>query len=188
VDSNNESTRFKDIKNYKTNMACVINSGYSLGCRDSVGGLEWVAISAYNSGTTYSIGTTFSVNSFSPTASFYKFEQFPEQGGSTQEGAFDNLNGTGFYTQNVTIILEKMDTATRAQFLVLTQARVRIIVKTQNGRYFLIGQVNGARASAGSAGPGTAFGDLAGFSITFEAKEPTPAVELEPVFAASLIV
>jgi len=169
-------------------MACVINSGYSLGCRDSVGGVEWVAISAYNTNTTYVTGTTFSVDSFSPTSSFFKYEQYTEQALSNQEGAFDNNNGTSFYTQTVTIILEKMDTATRAQFLVLTQARVRIIVKTQNGRYFLIGQVNGARASAGSAGPGQSLGDLAGFTLTFEAKEPTPAVELDPTFAESLIV
>jgi hypothetical protein len=169
-------------------MACVINSGYSLGCRDSVGGVEWVSISAHNTSTTYVTGTTYSVNSFSPTASFYKYEQYTEQALSSQEGAFDNNNGTSFYTQTVTITLEKMDTATRAQFLVLTQARVRIIVKTQNGRYFLIGQVNGARASAGSAGPGQALGDLAGFTLTFEAKEPEPAVELNPTFALSLVV
>jgi len=169
-------------------MACTINSGYSLGCRDSVGGIEYVAIASYDSSTQYTTGTTYSIDSFSPTASFYKFEQFVEQGLASQEGAFDNVNGTSFYTQTVTIVLEKMDTQTREQFLALTQARVRIIFKTQNGRYFLVGQVNGARASAGSAGPGQALGDLAGFTLTFEAKEPTPAVELEPTFAESLIV
>ena len=38
------------------------------------------------------------------------------------------------------ITLEKMDSATREQFLALTQARVRIIAKTQNGKYFLFGK------------------------------------------------
>ncbi len=168
-------------------MACNINSGYTLGCRDSVGGVQFVAIAEYDSSTSYSIGASASITNISPTASFYKFEQYTEQAVSNQEGSFDNNNGTTFFTQTVTIILEDMDTTTRDQFLALTQARVRIIVKTNDGKYFLIGKENGARSSAASAGPGQALGDLQGFSITFEAKEAEPAQEIESTYAESII-
>lgn len=168
-------------------MACVISSGYSLGCRDSVGGVEYIAISSYNDATTYTLGTASVITGISPTASFYKFEQYTEQASVTQEGQFNNETGTTHYVQTVTITLEKMDSATREQFLALTQARVRIIAKTQNGKYFLFGKVNGGRASAGTSGPGKAFGDLAGFTLTFELKEPEPANEVNAILAASII-
>ena len=168
-------------------MSCLINSGYSLGCRDSVGGIEYVAIASWESGVTYTTGTASIITGMSPTASFFLFEQYTEQALASQEGAFDNANGTAHYVQTITLVLEKMDAATREQFLVLTQARVRCIVKTQNGRYFLFGKVNGGRASAGSSGPGQAMGDLAGFTITLEFKEFEPADEMEAVLAESLI-
>lgn len=169
-------------------MACVFSSGYSLGCRDSVGGVEFIAISSYNSSTAYTLGTSSVITGISPTASFYKFEQYTEQASVTQEGQFNNETGTSHYVQTVTITLEKMDSATREQFLALTQARVRIIAKTQNGKYFLFGKVNGGRASAGSSGPGKAFGDLSGFTLTFEMKEVEPANEINAVLAESIIV
>ena len=67
-------------------MACVISSGYSLGCRDSVGGVEFIAISSYNDATTYTLGAASVITGISPTASFYKFEQYTEQASVTQEG------------------------------------------------------------------------------------------------------
>jgi len=169
-------------------MSCAISSGYSLGCRDSVAGVEYIAISSYNSAITYTLGTFSVIEGISPTSSFYKFEQYTEQASVTQEGQFNNETGTTHYVQTVTITLEKMDAVTREQFLALTQARVRIIAKTQNGKYFLLGKVNGGRASAGSSGPGKAFGDLAGFTLTFELKEPEPMNEVYETLALSLIV
>lgn len=169
-------------------MACIINSGYSLGCRDSVGGIEFIAISSYDSTTTYVTGTNSIVDSFSPTASFYKYEQYTESSSATQEGTYDNVNGTAFQTQTITLILEDMDSETREKFLALIQARVRVIVKTQTGRYFLFGKVNGGRASASTSGPGQSLGDLAGYNVTLEFKEPEPAIEVDATFAESLIV
>lgn len=170
-------------------MSCPILSGYTLGCRDSVGGIEYIAIASHNSATVYTATASSSeLISWAPTASFYKFEQYTEQGSGTQEGSYDNETGTGFVTQTITIVLEQMTTALRDQFLALTQARVRVIVKSQNGTYWLFGKVNGGRASASSSGPGKAMGDLAGFTLTLEFKEPEPATEIEETFALSLIV
>jgi hypothetical protein len=169
-------------------MACIINSGYTLGCRDNTGGIEFIAIANYNGPLTLTFGTCSLINSFAPTQSFYTFEQYTEQGLANQTGAFDNMNGTGHQVQNITFILEKMDACSREQFLALTQARVRAIVKTQNGKYFLFGFKNGGRASASTAGPGQALNDLSGYSITIEFKEPEPAFEIEETFALSIII
>lgn len=171
-------------------MSCTIDSGYSLGCRDQQGGVEFVAIATYASGTTYSTtdgGTHSAIDSISGTPTFYKYEQYTEQASSTQTGNFDNANGTTYFTQTVQLVLENMDTDTRNQFLALSKARVRIIIKTQTGKYWLIGKVNGARSSAAEAGPNQALADLAGFNITLEAMEPDPAQEVDATYAESII-
>jgi hypothetical protein len=169
-------------------MSCLINSGYTLGCRDSVGGVEYIAIAAHSSSTVYTYGTSSLITGMSPTQSFYKFEQYTEQAIASQEGGFDNNTGTSFTTQTITITLEQMDAATREQFVALTQARVRIIVKTQTGKYFLFGLKNGGRASASTSGPGQAMSDLTGFTLTFELKEPLPVNEMDSTLALSMIV
>lgn len=168
-------------------MACAISGGYSLGCRDNSGGIEYIAIASHSSSTTYTLGTQSLITGISPTASFYKFEQYTEQASASQEGQFNNETGTIHFVQTVTITLEKMDSATREQFLALTQARVRVIAKTQNGKYLLFGKVNGGRASAASSGPGKAYGDLSGFTLTFEFKESEPANEVQSSLATAII-
>ena len=169
-------------------MSCVISSGYTLGCRDSVGGIEWLAIANYDTGTVFTLGTCSIITAMSPTYSFYQFEQYTEQASATQEGAYDNITGTNHTVQNIQVTFEKMDACTRDQFLALTQARVRIIILTQNGRYFLFGKKNGGRASASTSGPGQNMNDLAGFQLTFEFKEPEPAHEVDSTLVTQVLV
>ena len=172
-------------------MSCPINSGYTIGCKDKQSGIEYLAISSYDGTTVFTMGTSATasvIQSWSPTASFYKYEQFVEQGSVTQEVETSNETGTLAVKQTVTLILENMDYATRAQALTLLQARVRIIVKTNTGSYILLGKKFGLRSSAGSAGPGKAMGDMGGFSITLEGKEPEYGSFIESTFASAQIV
>lgn len=169
-------------------MACPINSGYTLGCKDKQAGIEYVAISSYDGTTTFVLGTSSLINSWSPTSSYYKYEQFVEQGSATQEVETSNETGTLAFTQTLVLTLEGMDADTRAKALALLQARVRVIVKTMTGQYLLYGKKSGLRSSAGTAGPGKASGDLYGFSITLLGKEPEPASVIDPTFAAAQIV
>jgi len=169
-------------------MPCVISSGYTLGCRDSVSGIEWLAITNHDQNTIFTFGTCSLIEDMSPTYSFYQFEQYTEQASATQEGGYDNITGTNHTVQTIQMTFEKMDACVRDQFLALTQARVRIIVKAQNGRYFLFGKKNGGRASAGTSGPGQNMNDLAGFQLTFEFKEPEPAHEIDEALVLEQLV
>ncbi len=170
-------------------MACILNDGYTIGCRDNTGGVQTLAIGPWELGTTYTYGTNSEITATSyGTASFYKFEQYTEQASATAEVTANNENGTIFNTQNLTFIMEKMDAATRAKFLILTQGRFRVLIKTLNGEWLLMGRLNGARLSAGSNGPGKALGDLAGFTGTLTAMEPEPVHIIEEAEALRIIV
>lgn len=170
-------------------MACTITSGYSLGCRDSIGGIQRVYIGEYNDGLTYAYGTDNIIGTFSgTTSSFYEFEQENETANFTQAGQFSNTNGTSFYDQTVEITLQKMDAALRSKILLLGQGKWRIIVLDQRGNYWLIGKQNPVRVTASAPGVGKAYGDLNGSVITFMGKEPELAHQVLTAAALSLIV
>jgi hypothetical protein len=169
-------------------MACILNTGYTIGCRDNTGGVQTLAIGPWELGTTYSYSIDGEILTTSyATASFYEFEQYTEQASATGEVTANNEFGTIFNTQTLTFIMEKMDAPTRAKFLILTQGRFRVLIKTQNGEWLLMGRLNGARLSAGTNGPGKAFGDMAGFTGTLTAVEPEPVHIIDETEALRLI-
>lgn len=172
-------------------MACPVNSGYTIGCKDKQSGIEYFAICSYDGTVSFTMGTGTTASviySWSPTASYYKYEQFVEQGSATQEEETSNETGTLSVTQTLVLTLEEMDYETRAKALTLLQARVRVIVKTNTGNYLLFGKKFGLRSSAATMGPGKGTGDLGGFTITLSGKEPEPAHFIDATFAAAQIV
>lgn len=171
-------------------MACLITSGYSLGCRDSIGGIQSVYIGEYNGPSlTWTLGTDDIIGTFSgATVSFYEFEQEIETGSFAQAGQFSTVNGTSFYDETVEITLQKLDASLRNKIKVLGQGKWRIIVLDQRGKYWLVGAQNPVRVSASTPGVGKAYGDLNGSAITFMGKEPVPAYEVSASAASQVIV
>lgn len=174
-------------------MACIITSGYSLGCRDSIGGIQSVYIGEFNGPSlTWTLGTDLAspdiIGTFSgATVSFWEFEQEIETGSFTQAGQFSTENGTSFYEETVEITLQKLDASLRNKIKILGQGRWRIIVLDQRGKYWLVGAQNPVRVSASTPGVGKAYGDLNGSVLTFMGKDPLPAYEVSSGAAAQVI-
>ena len=173
-------------------MSCVINSGYSLQCRDNLGGIQKVFIGEYTGDDlSYTFGTDDIIGTFSAvgvTPSFYEFDQEVEVGSYQETGQFSTENGTVFYEQNVEITLQRLDAAVRNQVKILSAGIWRILVLDQNGRYFYIGAVNGCRVSSATPGVGKAYGDLNGAVLNFLSKEKFPAYLVTEAAALTLIV
>lgn len=170
-------------------MSCVLTSGYTLGCRDNVGGIQEVYIGEYNGSLLqYTLDQNQVIGTFSGTfSSFYTFQQEIEVGSFTENGVYSTENGTAFYEQTLEITLHKMESAIRNQILVLGQGKWRILILDQRGKYWLMGFQNPVRVSAATPGLGKAYGDLNGAVITFLGKEPEPAYEVSASAAAQLI-
>lgn len=170
-------------------MSCVLTNGYTLGCRDNIGGIQEVYIGEYNADAlVYSLTASNVIDAFAgATVSFYTFEQEIETGSYTENGVFSTENGTAFYEQTLSITLHKLDAALRNQILLLGQGKWRIIIKDQRGVYHLMGFQNPIRVSASTPGLGKAYGDLNGAVITFMGKEPETAHIVSSVAALSVI-
>jgi len=170
-------------------MSCVLTGGYTLGCRDNIGGVQTVYIGEYNGDDlTYSFTASNVIDAFGgATVSFYTFEQEIETGSYTENGVFSTENGTSFYEETLSITLHRLDATLRNQILVLGQGKWRVIIKDQRGVYHLMGKQNPVRVSASTPGVGKAYGDLNGAVITFLGKEPEPAHIVTSAAALSVI-
>ena len=164
-------------------MACDITSGFTLDCNDSNGGIEKIFIAngpvqsiTETSGTISAI--TVGGSALTPS-DFFAF-QVPRQTSSfTETINVSNENGTVFYDQALTMILNKMEAAKRDQILLLSQNNEMVVVfKDNNDKYFSVGIQRGAYMTAGTSVSGVAYGDRNGYELTFSGMEEQPAFEV----------
>jgi len=162
-------------------MSCLIENGYTLGCRDSIGGVKGVYIATFDPVASYSIIVGEIGNyatATTPIPVHYKYDQFTEAASFAQTGNFSLENGSVFYDQQLTLMFHKQDTTLRNRLVLLAQGRLSLIVEDQNGNYWLMGKENGVYAVSADMQSGKAFGDMNGVTLTLQGKEREPAYRL----------
>jgi len=161
-------------------MACDLTQGFTVGCNDSAGGIAEFYFA--NMPTTFAIveasGVVSSITSDGVTElSYYKYECTNAQGAAStmnDNPTVNAQNGTSYFDQTCTYVLNKMDSAKRNEIKLLSRAKLSVIIKDNNGAYWLMGATNGVRMTAGDNGTGTALGDRNGYSLSFQGQEPEP--------------
>ncbi len=108
---------------------------------------------------------------------FFKFEQEIESIEVATTGTGSLENGTFFEEQNVSLTLfaskdQAAEDIRRTLIDQLTKGRFVAVVQDNNGVKRVYGAVNGLKLSEGSNNSGKALGDLAGFTMTLQGKEP----------------
>jgi hypothetical protein len=169
-------------------MPCALTSSYSLDCRDSVGGL--VEIYFIEEGNVTSVTeASGSVSAITKATGkvFRKYEQDQDTAFFVENLNSNVQNGTIFYQQELTIVCNRMQTATRNELLLLAKNRLIAVAKDANGAYWLLGKTRHLHATAGNSGSGTASGDRNGYTFTFTAMEPSLAPNVTDTCAATLL-
>jgi hypothetical protein len=169
-------------------MACALTSSYSLDCRDSVGGLiEIYFIEAGNvTSVTEASGVATAITKASGKV-FRKYEQDQNTAFFVENLNSNVQNGTIFYQQELTIVCNRMQTATRNELLLLAKNRLIAVAKDANGVYWLLGKTRNLYATGGNSGSGTASGDRNGYTFTFTAMEPNLSPSVSDACAATLL-
>lgn len=130
-------------------MACALTSGYTLDCRESVGGIiELYFIEAGNVTTiTEASGVVTGITKASGKV-FRKYEQEQDVAFFVENLNSNVQNGTIFYQQELTLVINKMATAVRNELLLLNKNRLIGIAKDANGSYWLLGKTRFLRSTA----------------------------------------
>lgn len=168
-------------------MACALTQGYVLDCKDSLGGLVEVYfinqhdIASYTEASGVVTALTKDLGK-----RFYKYELVKSTAAFTETLNASVENGTIFYQQELTIVINKLQVNMRNEIILLAQNLLTAVAKDGNGRYWILGLTRGLDVTTGTAGTGTAEGDRNGYSLTFTGKERFLAPELSSGLAASL--
>lgn len=121
-------------------------------------------------------------------ATMFKFEFRKNTSTAGEVLTGDEANGTQFYTQTVTLKLNRREKTKRDKLLLMSRYTDLIaIVEDMNGLFWLYGEENGLVISAMEAPSGTAKTDHNGYMITITGEEQVPASEMTASHIASLL-
>ena len=150
-------------------MACELSTGFTLDCKDGIGGIKQIVLLEQNlvTGITLDASEIITAIAGQVDGDLYTYE-LPTQTGSFEETInFNRDNGTVFYTQTVNVMLHKLSSAKRKELQTVAQARVIVFVLDTNGNWWAVGYEYGADISTATAATGTALGDANGFTLAF---------------------
>jgi hypothetical protein len=169
-------------------MPCALTQGYVLDCKDSLGGITEVYFMALQdvASTTEASGVITALTKDAGKR-FYKYELVKETSSFVENVNASVENGSIFYQQELTVILNKLQANTRNEILLLAKNLLVAVVADNNGKYWYLGQTRGLDITAGSSQSGTAMGDRSGYTLTFTAKEPSLAPEVASGVIAGLL-
>jgi hypothetical protein len=163
---------------------CALTSDYSFGCDVGIGGskevylIELENISSY----TESSGTLTAITKVAGKI-FRKYQLVLETAAFDEDIVGNRQNGTLFYGQKGTIIINKQNVAVRNEILLLAKNRLAMVIKDNNGTCRLLGREFGLMLQTGTASTGTAWGDRNGYTLNFTGNE----LELAPFVADAAI-
>jgi hypothetical protein len=170
-------------------MACDITRGRLIDCKDQIGGLKAIYIcKTYNN----NISATATINATEmTTAGFatwsgqsggattvFKYDLVPNLSSMTVNINSDAANGTSFFTQTLSVTLQKIDHDMTNELRLMAYSRAQIFVQDTNDNVFLLGIDNGCHVSGGTVVTGAAKADMTGYTIEWSAEEKNALIQL----------
>jgi len=160
-------------------MSCLNTANIELGCASSVGGIkELYVVAGAITGTSYNSEDV--LTGATGTGTTYTFELQKQTSNMVETFQVSLENGTTFFEQAVTAVMNKMDQDKRNQLKLLAANRnIVLFVKDNNDTIWYLGSdFDGGFVSAGSGESGTAFGDRNGYSVTITTYSKNPMTTL----------
>ena len=161
--------------------------------KDSVGGLDKVYFVNYDSSLysniTFDTTNTDAIESITGTPSAYEYD-IKGTSSFTQNIQASRENGTTAFEQVLELTLHKLTIADHKELKLLSFNRPHVIIKDNNGNYFLSGIEHGMDVSGGTIVTGGAMGDLSGYTLTLTGMEKAPAnfMESDPATVGFTVV
>lgn len=156
-------------------MACELSNGFGLDCKNGVGGVKRIFVSAWDQNISLSLDTNGVVTLVAGPTNYYEYDLPPQTADFKDVVSYNKEAGTYFYTQSVNVMIHKLSAAKREEFTNLVPSRLCLWVLDANDNLWFIGASNPVDVTAFEASSGKALGDANGYSITFTCESPLPA-------------
>lgn len=154
-------------------MACAITSGYSIDCRENIGGVSAVFVAEFGniSGITEVDGLVTDIDKVAGKR-FYKFEVPRATANTSSAVTASEENGSLFYTHQVVFPFNKRDSTTANIVRTLAKNKLIVVTLDMDGNYRMYGAGHGLYLASAENGSGTAAGDRNGYTVTLSGIEP----------------
>lgn len=156
-------------------MNCLSNitlKGITNSCEASLAGISDVYIGYFGDFAVEVSESAQTVTSFTAATTgqvsnnLYKYEFAKQTGSLTSTLTKDEVNGVRYFTNELALQFNKLETAKHLEMTALATEKLIAIVKDNNGKYWFIGYDGYLSATEGTAESGTAFGDHNGYNLT----------------------
>jgi hypothetical protein len=176
-------------------MSCAITSGYSIECRESVGGIETIYLiendylyDASGNSRVTSVSGVVTALTKATGKKFWKFE-VPRATSTANNGITSSIeNGTFFYTHQVIFPINSRSADVRNIVTTLAKNRLTFVTKEGDNVFRMYGKEFGLQLEASESGSGTSLQDRNGYLLTFSSQEREDFLVVPANIAANLEV
>jgi hypothetical protein len=176
-------------------MSCAITSGYSIECRESVGGIETIYLieneylyDASGVSRVTSVSGVVTALTKDTGKKFWKFE-VPRATSTANNGITSSIeNGTFFFTHQVIFPINSRSADVRNIVTTLAKNRLTFVTKEGDGTFRMYGKEFGLQLESTESGSGTSLQDRNGYLLTFSSQEREDFLVVPSNIAANLEV
>ena len=167
-------------------MACAISAGYTIDCRENVGGVKAIYIAEFGNITVNEVSGLVTGITKAGGKKFYKFEVPRATANTSSNATASEENGSLFFTHQVIFPLNKRDATTRNIITTLAKAKIVAVTEDNDGKFRMFGKGQGLYLASTEAGSGTAMADRNGYNITLTGMETEDFLEVSSSVGATL--
>ena len=153
-------------------------------CKPNLGGIEAVYIAPFDdvSAVTVDTGNTVEATAIAmESGKTYIGYHFREETGSLTSTLNLSDNGGRYYTNEANLVFDRMEKRKHLEIQVLTSEDCSVIVKDNNGEYWLLSKDKPARATANVAETNAGFDDHNGYNLTIAVRSDRMPIRVTDV-------
>jgi hypothetical protein len=165
-------------------MSCALTTGYSIGCKGA-GGLRsaWIIPTANITNIVEEDGIAVSIDVNAP---WLNFQLQRNTASYSEQMSRDEQTGLLVYNQSFDLVINSTSASIRQSLRRVMNRVISVVIKDNNGNYWLIGAYSGIIASTHDIGSGKTISDRHGHTIQFTGQETEMALQLSEGAAASI--
>lgn len=165
-------------------MACLINAGRLVECKDAIGGLKRIYLANFIEDYAFTLGTvdTDRQNQVEelPATTVYEYDLRPDLSGLTVNIGADSATGTTSFEQVLAFTLQQVKIADATQIQAMAQGRLMAFCLDNNDNVWACGLRHGMDVTAGVVQTGATRTELTGINLTLTGIEPDSFLLLTP--------
>jgi hypothetical protein len=150
-------------------MNCASLNGFTLGCRDGIGGVKEFYLAPLSSITSYTETNGEVTITMVSGETFSKYELENETSTYTDNGVDNRGNGTIMYDHSLTAIFN--DKTVKEELANLAGHRLAVIVTDNEGVHSVFGLETGAMTVSRNGATGTSFEDRNGYEVVIQSRQ-----------------